>query len=107
MYVKQARLFLGLGLLLIPIVFVITISSGSRLGARPARERDRRPGRIFAYLALVVGTTLTLLGLGLVMAATACALVELDAGRPVGPTRRTAWPSGGSDRSWARSPSSS
>ncbi len=41
---------------------------------------------IFAYLALVVGATLTLLGLGLVMAATACALVELDAGRSVGPT---------------------
>ena len=35
----------------------------------------------FALLALVIGTTLTLLGLGLVQAATACALVELDAGR--------------------------
>jgi hypothetical protein len=41
---------------------------------------------LFAYLALVVGTTLALLGLALVMAATACALVELDAGRPVGAT---------------------
>ena len=36
-------------------------------------------------LALVIGATLTLLGLGLVQAATACALVEIDAGRPIGP----------------------
>ena len=32
----------------------------------------------------MIGTTLTLLGLGLVQAATACALVEIDAGRPIG-----------------------
>ena len=31
----------------------------------------------------MIGTTFTLLGLGLVQAATACALVELDAGRPI------------------------
>ena len=37
----------------------------------------------FAFLAVVIGTTLTLLGLGLVQAATACALVEIDAGRHV------------------------
>ena len=43
---------------------------------------------VFAVLALVIGTTLTLLGLGLVQAATACALVEIDAGRPIGPVRR-------------------
>jgi hypothetical protein len=41
---------------------------------------------LFAWLAVVVGTTLTLLGLGLVQAATACALVELDAGRTLSPT---------------------
>jgi hypothetical protein len=34
-------------------------------------------------LAVVVGTTFTLLGLGLVQAATACALVEIDGGREV------------------------
>ncbi len=88
MYVKEARLFLGLGLVLIPTVFVITaiqwlIVTG--LDALGSVTGDL--AGIFAYLALVVGATLTLLGLGLVMAATACALVELDAGRPVGPTR--------------------
>ena len=43
----------------------------------------RRPGS-WAFLAAVIGTTFALLGLGLVQAATACALVEIDAGRPVG-----------------------
>ena len=33
----------------------------------------------------MIGTALTLLGLGLVQAATARALVEIDAGRPIGP----------------------
>ena len=41
----------------------------------------------FAVLAVAVGVALTLLGLGLVQAATACALVEIDAGRPIGPVR--------------------
>jgi hypothetical protein len=39
----------------------------------------------FAYVAVVIGVSLTLLGLGLVQAATACAVVELDEGREVGP----------------------
>ena len=38
----------------------------------------------WAFLSVVIGTTFALLGLGLVMAATACALVEIDANRPVG-----------------------
>jgi hypothetical protein len=37
------------------------------------------------FLVVAVGTTLTLLGLGLVQAACACALVEIDAGREIGP----------------------
>ena len=41
---------------------------------------------IAAFLALVIGTTLTLLALSFVMAATACALVELDEGRPIDAT---------------------
>jgi hypothetical protein len=38
-----------------------------------------------ALLVVVLGTTLTLLGVGLVQAATACALLEIDSGREVGP----------------------
>ena len=41
----------------------------------------------WAFLSVVVGTTFALLGLGLVQAATACALVEIDADRPVGAWR--------------------
>jgi hypothetical protein len=38
-----------------------------------------------ALLVVVVGTTLTLLGVGVLQAATTCALVEIDQGRPVRP----------------------
>jgi hypothetical protein len=37
----------------------------------------------WAFLSVIVGTTFALLGLGLVMAAATCALVEIDADRPV------------------------
>jgi hypothetical protein len=86
MYIRRPRLFLGIGVLLIPLTFVITLLQwlvfqlvdlvGSLTG---------QAAGTFAFIALVIGTTLTLLGLGLVQAATACALVELDAGRPIGP----------------------
>ena len=46
---------------------------------------DGTIGYVNERTAQLLGTTLALLGLGLVQAATACALVELDAGRPVGP----------------------
>jgi len=40
-----------------------------------------------ALLVLAIGAMLTLLGLGLVQAATACALAEIEAGRPSGPVQ--------------------
>jgi hypothetical protein len=86
MYAKRPTLFVGLGLLLIPTVLVITAIQWllvTGLGALGSVTGDL--AGFFAYLALLVGATLTLLGLGLVQAATACALVELDAGRSVGP----------------------
>jgi hypothetical protein len=86
MYARRPTLFVGLGLLLIPISLVTTAIQWllvSGLDALGSVTGDL--AGLFAYLALLVGTTLTLLGLGLVQAATACALVELDAGRPVGP----------------------
>jgi Membrane domain of glycerophosphoryl diester phosphodiesterase len=84
-YVRRAPVFLGIGLLLIPIAVVITVlqwvafegldllgivSTGEGAGAS-------------AVVAVIIGTTLALLGLSLVQAATACALVEIDTGRPV------------------------
>jgi hypothetical protein len=83
MYIGHAPVFLGLGLLLIPIVFVITslqwlvLSGLDVLGIAATGEA----AGLTAFVAVVIGTTLALLGLGLVQAATACALVEIDAGR--------------------------
>ena len=39
-------------------------------------------------VVLAIGTALTLLGLGVVQAATARALLEIDEGRPIGPRAR-------------------
>jgi hypothetical protein len=44
-----------------------------------------RSGSFLSYVVLAIGTSLTLLALGLVMAATARALVEIDEDRAVGP----------------------
>ncbi len=84
MYVKRFRLFVGLGLLLIPITLVVTLVQWALVSGIDALSSvtGSLAGSL-AYLAVVVGTTLTLLGFGLVQAATACALVELDAGRGV------------------------
>ncbi|HEX3291881.1 MAG TPA: hypothetical protein VHR46_10850 [Gaiella sp.] len=86
MYVARPGLFVGLGLLLVPIVLFVTVIQWllvNGLDALGSVTGDL--AGVFAYVAVVVGTTLTLLGLGLVQAATACALFELDAGRPVSP----------------------
>jgi len=85
MYVRRPRLFLGLGVLLIPIAVVITflqwllLETVDLIGAVTGEAAGS-----WAFLAAVIGATFALLGLGLVQAATACALVEIDAGRPVG-----------------------
>jgi hypothetical protein len=50
-------------------------------------ETEGEAAGVFVLLVVGVGTTLTLLGLGLVQAATLCALVEIDSGRPVGALR--------------------
>jgi len=87
MYVGHVRLFVGLGLLLIPVVVVITLLQLLLLQATDLFGSVTGDlAGLFAYLALVSGLILTLFGFAVVQAATAGALVELDAGRPVGPT---------------------
>ena len=87
MYVDRARLFLALGLLFIPLGAVISLVQALVLGGFGLAGIDTTGESAGALLFLVVaiGTTLALLGLGIVQAATACALVEIDAGRPIGP----------------------
>ncbi len=89
MYVKHASLFLGIGVLLIPLSVVISVVHGVILGGFGLAGVDTT-GESAGWLVLLlvaVGTMLTLLGFALVQAATVCALVEIDEGRDVGPMR--------------------
>ncbi len=84
MYVRRPVLFLGLGVLLVPIAVAITFVQWLLLGALDLiGSVSGEAAGAWAFLAVIVGTTFALLGLGLVMAAAACALVEIDADRPV------------------------
>jgi hypothetical protein len=94
MYVKRPGVFLGLGVLLVPISFAITLLQWFLLeGIDVVGVVTGEAAGSWALLAAIVGLTLTLLGLGLVQAAAACALVEIDAGRPIGAVGayRLAW----------------
>jgi hypothetical protein len=87
MYVRHARVFLGIGLLLIPITLVIAALQWlalEGLGLIGISSTGESAGGS-ALLAVTIGTTLALVGLGLVQAATACALVQLDARQPISP----------------------
>jgi hypothetical protein len=87
-YVRRARLVLGIGVLLVPLSIVITLLQWLLLaGIGAVGNTTGEAAGLFAFAALVVGATLTLVALAVVQAATACALVEIDAGREVGAMR--------------------
>lgn len=87
MYADRPRLFLGIGLLFVPLGLVTTgvqyllfrHGTFSQLVASAGASNA-----VVAALALAVGFFFTLLGLTVVHAATAAAIVELDRGREVG-----------------------
>src|SRR5262249_42922678 len=89
MYVQRIPLFIGIGVLLLPISLLVTLlqtlvlHATSVLGVQTGGESN---GGV-AFFVLAIGTALTLLGLGLVQAATARALVELDNSRPSRPVQ--------------------
>ena len=89
MYLARWPLFVGLGVLFVPISLLISLlqwlllHTTSVLGV----EIGHGSSGVAGFVALALGTTFTLLGLGLVQAATARALVELDAGRRLGSLR--------------------
>jgi hypothetical protein len=89
MYFERPTLFLGIGVLFIPLGAVITVAQALVLGGLGLVGIDTTGGRAGGLVLLVagVGTTLALLGVAVVQAATACALVDMDAGRPTGPLR--------------------
>jgi hypothetical protein len=87
MYVRHAPLFLGIGLLLIPLSIISGLLHTLILGGLGLIGIDTTGEAAGALLLLVVsiGLTLTLLGLTLVQAAVACALVRIDEGDSIGP----------------------
>lgn len=95
MYVTRPHVFLGIGLLLLPLTLVMTglqwlaLEGLSAIGVVTTGESAGGS----AFLALVIGTSVALLGLGLVQAASASALVKIDAGHSVSALEayRTIW----------------
>jgi len=88
-YLATPGLMLGIGVLFIPIALLTALLQALVLHGSDVLgvEDGSGTGGLLGFLVLAIGTTLTLLGLGLAQAATARALVELDRGRPVGPLR--------------------
>jgi hypothetical protein len=89
MYVERIPFFIGIGLLFVPISLLITLLQALVLGATSILgvQTGGESNGPLALFVLAIGTALTLLGLGLVQAATARALVEIDANRPIGPVQ--------------------
>jgi hypothetical protein len=85
MYAARWRLFLGLGVLFIPLGALISLVQALILGGFGLAGVDTTGEAAGALVLIVVtvGTTLALLGLAIVQAATAWAVAETDAGRPV------------------------
>jgi hypothetical protein len=85
MYGTRFRLFVGIGLVLVPIALLVgliqtlILHGTSILGVQTGGESDG----LVAFAVFALGIALTLLGIGLVQAATARALAELDQGRSI------------------------
>jgi hypothetical protein len=87
MYVQRIPLFVGIGLVVIPISLLVTLLQALVLHATSILgvQTGGDDSGLLALFVLAIGTALTLLGLGLVQAACARALIRIDEGRPVGP----------------------
>jgi hypothetical protein len=87
MYRQRPGLFLGIGLVMLPISIVVAVLQALILGVAgfAGIDADGEGATVLVLLVVALLTTLTLAGVGLVQAATARALVEVDEGRPVGP----------------------
>jgi hypothetical protein len=70
-------------LLLVALLQELVVHASSVFGIDTGGEG----GGFFVLVVFALSTTLTLLGVGFVQAATARALVEIDAGRTIGPVR--------------------
>jgi hypothetical protein len=86
MYFAHLRLFVGIGLLFLPLgalitgVQYLTFQAGGLNGLVAAAGRTNA---VVDFLAFGLGLLLTVFGLAVVQSATAIAMVEIDEGRPV------------------------
>jgi hypothetical protein len=89
MYVERPGLFLGIGLLFLPLGVVVSLVQALVLGGLGLVGVDTTGESAGALVLLVVGigAVLTLLAVAVVQAATACALVDVDVGRSTSPIR--------------------
>ena len=85
MYGQHSRVFVGIGFIALPVSIAVTLlqagflRASSVLGVQTEGER----GGLVVLVVVAIATAVTLLGLAFVMAATARALVEIDADRPI------------------------
>ena len=105
MYASRLRLFIGIGVLILPVSVAITILQAIVLHASSlfGIEVDGEAAGAFVLVVVAIGTALTLLGLGVMQAATALAMIELDEGRTCARSAPTGWRCGGCGRCWVRS----
>jgi hypothetical protein len=87
MYIRHAPLFLGLGILFIPLGLVISLVQAAVLGGFGlvgVSVSGESAGAVVLFVT-ALGVSLALFGLALLQGATSCALVRIDAGESIGP----------------------
>jgi hypothetical protein len=89
MYTNHFFLFVGIGVVLIPVSLIVALVQALLLHATSifGVQTFGQNNGIVALVGLAAGIAVTLLGLGLVESVTARALVEIDAGRSINPLR--------------------
>ena len=89
MYRRRIPLFVGIGLLLVPITVIIALLQTIILKASNVAgiSTEGQGGGLLVLILVGLGAALTLLGVGLVQVATARAVVEIAFDRPVSPLR--------------------
>ena len=89
MYTGRIWLFLGLGLVALPVSVIVTLLQAGLLRGSSflGIPTEGEGGGVAVYVGVVVGTALSLAGLGIVQAATARVLVEIDQDRPISVAR--------------------
>jgi hypothetical protein len=87
MYVHRWPLFLGIGAVLVPVSMLAALLQTLVLGASSVLgiDTDGGSGGALVLAVFAIETVLALVGIALVQAVTTRALLELDAGRSVGP----------------------